>query len=636
MRGGAMIHWSGTHRRAAARLLVCLLSIHAASRHVRPVAAAAVDYGDAMAKAILFFEAQRSGQLTGAAIPTTITWRGDSGLSDGTAQGVDLRGGYYEGGSNVKAGLPGAFAATMLAWSLLDFGRHILAAGAAAQLSAARGALQWATDYVIKAHTKPEELWAQVGDAVTDGACWQRPEDMGTSRTAYRLNATRPGSDLAAESAAALAAASLAFRDVNASYAASCLAHAQQLFVFADKYRGAYSTVIPGAALNFPSTGYTDELAWAAAWLYRATGLKRYLEYVQRNEAAIGGTQQMHTEMSWDQKLPGAQVLLAQALWAGLPASIQGSAAIMGVVEGYAGMAELYACAHMPANPLRAVYTTPAGLLYVRGSNAQLALSSVFLLALLADSLAAASRSLHCQGVSFSPSQITAFAQSQVDYLLGSNPLALSFMVGFGTAFPEKVHHRAASIVSFNVDPTPVTCQGGNTTYLQSASPNPNVLVGAILGGPNATDGFLGSRLHLPFPSMPCHPPAPPRSPPPQTDGFVDSRLQPAFTEPSAAANAVAVGLLARLTAGALPPASPPPPFPPAPCSPPPPPPAPRPPPVRLPPSAPRPPPGRPTVCPAHHCPAVPLLPCRPLSVHTQTFLAGRLWSSGAAAIVNR
>ncbi|CAI7753760.1 unnamed protein product, partial [Closterium sp. NIES-54] len=155
-----MIHWSGTHCRAAARLLVCLLSIHAA-RHVRPVAAA-VDYGDAMAKAILFFEAQRSGQLTGAAIPTTITWRGNSGLSDGTAQGVDLRGGYYEGGSNVKAGLPGAFAATMLAWSLVDFGRHILAAGGAAQLSAVRDALKWATDYLIKAHTKPEELWAQV------------------------------------------------------------------------------------------------------------------------------------------------------------------------------------------------------------------------------------------------------------------------------------------------------------------------------------------------------------------------------------------------------------------------------------------------------------------------------------------
>ncbi|CAI7751144.1 unnamed protein product, partial [Closterium sp. NIES-54] len=84
------------------------------------------------------------------------------------------------------------------------------------------------------------------------------------------------------------------------------------MFVFADKYRGVYSTVVPGAALKFPSTGYTDELAWAAGWLYRATGLRRYLEYVQRNEAAIGGTQQMHTEMSWDQKLPGAQLLLAQ------------------------------------------------------------------------------------------------------------------------------------------------------------------------------------------------------------------------------------------------------------------------------------------------------------------------------------
>ncbi|GJP86572.1 hypothetical protein CLOP_g16580 [Closterium sp. NIES-67] len=521
MRLGRMIICRQERWRGATLLLICLLLI--GTRHVRPVGAA-VDYGGALAKAILFFEGQRSGQLAGAAIPTTISWRGDSGLSDGTAQGVDLRGGYYEGGSNVKAGLPGAFAATMLAWSLVDFARHVDAAGGATQLAAARNALRWAADYLLKTHTAANELWAQVGDPVTDGACWQRPEDMSTSRTAYRINATRPGSDLAAETAAALAASYLAFKPVDATYASTLLSHAQQLFIFADAYRGKYSDSVPFARLRFPSTGYYDELAWAAVWLYRATGLKRYLEYLQRNEPAIGGTQQMQTEMSWDQKLPGAQALLARAVLAGLPATIQVDAPLMWVVEGYAGMAEVFVCAHMPANPLRAVYTTPGGLLYVRGSNAQLALSAAFLLVLLADSLAAASRTVDCQGVTVTPSQILALGQSQVDYLLGSNPLAVSFMVGFGSAFPQNVHHRAASIVSFNTDPSPVTCQGGNTTYLQSTSANPNVHVGAIAGGPNATDGFQ------------------------------DSRLLPAFTEPSACANAPAVGLLARLAAGALPP----------------------------------------------------------------------------------
>lgn len=43
------------------------------------------DYGDALDKTLLFFEAQRSGKL-----PSTqrIKWRGDSGLGDGYPQGV--------------------------------------------------------------------------------------------------------------------------------------------------------------------------------------------------------------------------------------------------------------------------------------------------------------------------------------------------------------------------------------------------------------------------------------------------------------------------------------------------------------------------------------------------------------------
>lgn len=41
---------------------------------------AAVNYKDALAKAILFFEGQRSGKLPSS---QRVTWRGDSGLNDG-------------------------------------------------------------------------------------------------------------------------------------------------------------------------------------------------------------------------------------------------------------------------------------------------------------------------------------------------------------------------------------------------------------------------------------------------------------------------------------------------------------------------------------------------------------------------
>ncbi|CAI5476455.1 unnamed protein product [Closterium sp. Yama58-4] len=510
---------------------------------------ASLNYTDALVKSILFFDAQRSGRISGAGarMPTSVAWRNNSGLGDGAAQMVDLEGGYYEGGSNVKYGLPAAFATTMLAWSLIDFRRHLEAAGGAAQLTAARNALRWSTDYLVKAHTGMNELWAQVGDPVAESACWQRPEDMSTARTAYRVNADHPGTDLAAETAAALAAASLALRPVDGSYASTLLGHAEQLFVFADTYRGSYSDAVPQAR-RFSTSGegssYQDELAWAAVWLHRATGYGVYVDYLVANDAWIGGSEQLQLEMSWQHKLPAVQVLIAQMMLQGGPAALSSSMATTAVLEGYRGMADLFVCAHMPANPLRAVYTTPAGLLHVRASNAQFALGAAFLLTLHSDSLAGSGQAVQCEGVTFTPPAILAFAQSQVDYLLGSNPLNLSFMVGFGSAFPLRVHHRAASIVSFNVNSTQVTCEGGVADWLYRDAPNPNVLVGAIVGGPDASDAFQ------------------------------DSRVQPAFTEPSACANAPAVGLLARLAAGTLPPAPPPPPFPPAPPSPPPRPPA--------------------------------------------------------------
>ena len=45
------------------------------------------NYGEALQKAIMFYEFQRSGKL-----PSDIrnNWRGDSGLSDGSDAGIDL------------------------------------------------------------------------------------------------------------------------------------------------------------------------------------------------------------------------------------------------------------------------------------------------------------------------------------------------------------------------------------------------------------------------------------------------------------------------------------------------------------------------------------------------------------------
>lgn len=132
---------------------------------------------------------------------------------------------------------------------------------------------------------------------------------MDTSRTAYKIDSNNPGSDLAGETSAAMAAASMVFRDSNATYSATLLAHSRSLFTFADTYRGAYDNSIFVAKGFYNSwSGYDDELLWAAAWLFDATGEDSYLQYVVNNAVVLGGVGWALDQFSWDNKYAGVQL----------------------------------------------------------------------------------------------------------------------------------------------------------------------------------------------------------------------------------------------------------------------------------------------------------------------------------------
>lgn len=62
-----------------------------------------------------------------------------------------------------------------------------------------------------------------------DHHCWERPEDMDTARNVYKVTSQNPGSDVAAETAAALAAASIVFRGSDAAYSAKLLQTAKKV-----------------------------------------------------------------------------------------------------------------------------------------------------------------------------------------------------------------------------------------------------------------------------------------------------------------------------------------------------------------------------------------------------------------------
>lgn len=72
---------------------------------------------------------------------------------------MDLVGGYYDAGDNVKFGLPMAFTITMMSWSILEYGKQMAASG---ELGHAIDAVKWGTDYLIKAHPEPNVLYGEV------------------------------------------------------------------------------------------------------------------------------------------------------------------------------------------------------------------------------------------------------------------------------------------------------------------------------------------------------------------------------------------------------------------------------------------------------------------------------------------
>ncbi|CAN1355261.1 Endoglucanase 9 [Linum perenne] len=435
------------------------------------------NYKEALAKSLLFFQGQRSGRLP----PNQqLTWRSHSALSDGRLANVDLTGGYYDAGDNVKFNLPMAFTTTMLSWSTLEYGKRM-----GTQLPASRAAIRWATDYLLKCATStPGRLYVGVGDPNADHRCWERPEDMDTDRSVYYVSPSRPGSDVAGETAAALASASMVFRSTDAKYAALLLRTARKVLQFGLQFRGAYSDALGASVCPFycSYSGYKDELLWGAAWLFRATNEIQYYNIIK----SLGANDEPDL-FSWDNKYSGAHVLLSRRALVNNDKNF----------EQYKQQAENFMCKILPNSPYKTTQYTQGGLMYkLPQNNLQYVTSITFLLTTYAKYIKATKTNytFKCGNQVVNPNHLLSLAKRQVDYILGVNPIRMSYMVGYGPNFPKRIHHRGSSLPSVTSHPQSMGCNGGFQPFYYSPNPNPNILMGAIVGGPNQNDGYPDDR----------------------------------------------------------------------------------------------------------------------------------------------
>ena len=406
------------------------------------------DYERHLELSLLFYEAQRSGPLPEN---NRIYWRHDSMLDAGKEEGVDLTGGYYDAGDNCKFNFPGLGALTIIAWSGIDFKRGYQKAG---QYQYMLDMVKWGTDFFLKCHSEKDVFYIQVGNGNIDHGYWYPPEFINYPYPAYKVDKEHPGSEVAGEAAATFAAASILFKDEDPSYSETLLEHARDIYEFADKYRGSYSTSVPEVRQFYGTQpdGFYDELEWAALWLYRATQDQKYLDKFESLVSKDKAYETCDRPISWDEKYAGVYVLSAQIL----------------KEDRY------FDKAHDFADIILNQSRTPGGLYFYPGlsrwgsnrhaSNA--ASTLLFLARLLPDSDERKQKYIE-------------FGESQINYILGDNPLHINYVVGAEENSPKSVHHRAASF-----------------TYDGNGKPVENTftLWGALAGGPGIEDDYEDDR----------------------------------------------------------------------------------------------------------------------------------------------
>jgi len=249
--------------------------------------------------------------------------------------------------------------------------------------------------------------------------------------------------------AASLAAASVATKGLEVDGVNEMCLRAQ--FIFDNMTLKAdptlYHESVPSAADFYRSSGFADEIEWAALWLYRCSGRKFYKNMLSTSD-------QIPETFSWNDKQAGVNLLKA--------------------IEFNNGDMIAPFCDYLLFKAPR----TPNRLLFLdEVQPSKHAAAAAFILALAFE---------------YFPEHKNAekwrdLARDQISYLSGTKT-GRSFIVGYGELWPLQPQHIGSSC------PSPIYPCGEE--YKDRNQPNPQSLTGALVGGPDAQDRFEDNRMN--------------------------------------------------------------------------------------------------------------------------------------------
>lgn len=410
-------------------------------------------------------------------IPMTKTFRGTNltqsfidkykSILDPDGNGtLDLSGGMHDAGDHVKFGLPQTYAASTVGWGYYEFKDAYVKVGEEEHV---KDILRWFNDYLLRSTFRDKDgkvvaFCYQVGEGDVDHDYWNPPELQNPiifkdlERPAYFATAENPASDQCAGAAAALTINYLNFKDEDPEYAEKCLDTAIALYEFAREYRGL------GYSGGFYTSFYDDdEMSWAAVWLNIATGEDKYIEHIVSTDASGNYTGYMKkiivdTGNGWQ----NIWVHCWDTVWGGVFAKL---APITNTErEWYIFRWNLEYWSGVPREDKTDTNTlakTPAGFSMLNSYGSARYNTAAQL----------------CAMVYRKETGNTAFAdwaKSQMEYIMGNNPMNRAYIVGYAPDGASHPHHRAS--------------HGSKTLSMDDPVDQVHTLWGALVGGPDADD----------------------------------------------------------------------------------------------------------------------------------------------------
>ncbi|RSM88757.1 glycosyl hydrolase family 5 [Kibdelosporangium aridum] len=361
---------------------------------------------------------------------------------------LDVRGGWYDAGDHGKYVVNGGIAVAQLMNEFERVKYHPGTLGDGKLRVPERGngtpdildEARWQLDFLLRMQVPVGKPFAGMAHHKIHDNEWTGLPQL--PHLDPKLRELHPVSTAATLNLAATAAqCARLFSPYDRAFATRCLAAARQAWSAAKANPAIYASTSDGnGGGTYDDTNVTDEFYWAAAELYLTTGAPEYRDFVTSSPVHTADVFTVDG-FSWQSVAALGRLNLAT-----VPSRLPDRQRVRRSV--IAGADKLLATARSQAY---GIPYAPSGGQYVWGSNSQVLNNLVVL------------------GTAYDLTRNTAYRNAVLnglDYVLGRNPLNVSYVTGYGERDARNQHHR---FWAHQADP---------------ALPNPPA--GSLAGGPNS------------------------------------------------------------------------------------------------------------------------------------------------------